>query len=160
MLIKIGSALINPEEIAAISPSLNDYNSAGEMATMIRFEFRNGGSIWIDATMDEAEAALIDAGVVTDLTADQEADDPHQPLLFDEEVKRLHELTSEGFEYLARDRDGRLWAFRQKPEFDGFYWAYPETDLDDVRMVIGFNFISEDDKEPTAINSLISRQPD
>ena len=156
MLIKIGSALINPEEIAAISPSLNDYNSAGEMATMIRFEFRNGGSIWIDATMDEAEAALIDAGVVTDLTAEQEADEsPIPPLLDEEEVEELRKLASDGYEYLARDKDDKLWAFRRKPEYGGFYWSDPGPGGAGARLVIGFRFIGAEDEEPTDISKLL-----
>ena len=153
MLIKIGSALINPEEIAAISPSLNDYNSAGEMATMIRFEFRNGGSIWIDATMDEAEAALIDAGVVTDLTAEQKDDEQPAPPLCVEEVAKLTELAGDGYKFLARDKDGRLYAFVHKPEYGGFYWEDPKRDS--ALQVDGLTFISEDDEEPTEISSLI-----
>lgn len=153
MLIKIGSALINPEEIAAISPSLNDYNSAGEMATMIHFEFRNGGSIWIDATMDEAEAALIDAGVVTDLTAEQEADESPIPPLHDEELAKLTELASAGYKYLARDKDGSLYAFGHKPEYGGFYWEDPQRDP--ALQVDGLTFISEDDEEPAEISSLL-----
>ena len=154
MLIKIGSALIDPEEIAAIIPSLNDWTSAGVMATMIRIEFRNGGSTWIDATMDEAEAALIDAGVVTDLTADKDEDELPGLMIPDEEIQNLKELYSADYRYLARDKDGSLYAFRNRPEYGGFYWDDPEREP--ALRIDGLSFVSAEDEEPTEISSLLA----
>ncbi|MBQ6359408.1 MAG: hypothetical protein IJI97_10760 [Clostridia bacterium] len=114
---------------------------------------RNTYSILTDATMDEAEDALIDAGVVTDLTAEQEADESPIPPLHDEELAKLTELASDGYKYLARDKDGKLYAFRHKPKYGGFYWDDP--DPAPALQVDGLTFISEDDKEPTEISSLL-----
>lgn len=94
MLIKIGSALIDPEEIAAVSPYSDETLSALEKATHVCIVFKQGESLWIDATMDEAEAALIDAGVVTDLTAGKDEDDLAGLMLPDEEIQKLKELYS------------------------------------------------------------------
>lgn len=155
MLIKIGNALVDPFEIAAIAPDRDECLSDYEKAVLIRIELRHGGSIWIDATMDEAEAALIDAGVVTDLLTDLEPDD--SPLqLTDEESERLRELESDGYKYLARDKDGKLYAFRQKPVFRGFYWVELEP-VSDNALQVGedFDFIQWDDAEPTEIEQFL-----
>lgn len=66
MLVKIGSAFIDPTEIAAVMPDREDGLTELELATQICITLKQGGSFWLDATMDEAEAALIDAGVIED----------------------------------------------------------------------------------------------
>lgn len=155
MLIKIGSALIDPEEIAAISPYRDESMSDVEKSTHVCVVFKRNDSLWIDATMDEAEAALIDAGVVTDLVADDGTDEEPVPLITHEEKVQLYELEEEGYKYLARDRDGKLYAFRRKPENGGFYWSDPGPGSAGALQVIGFNFVSEDDEEPTEIGLLL-----
>ena len=147
MLIKIGSALIDPEEIVAIKPYSDDYMKICVM-------LRNTYSILTDATMDEAEAALIDAGVVTDLTAKHGDDEPPAPPLCVEEVAKLTELAGNGYKFLARDKDGRLYAFEHKPEYGGFYWEDPKRGP--ALQVDGLTFISEDDEEPTEISELLN----
>lgn len=150
MLIKIGNALVDPNEIAVIQPDRNERLSDYDKSTHILIELRNGGSIRIEAAMDEAEAALIDAGVVTDMTADH---DPVPPLT-DAEVNKLYELKSDGYKYLARDKDGMLYAFQHKPKYGGFYWDDP--DLAPAMRVDGLSFVSEEDEEPTEICSILS----
>jgi hypothetical protein len=154
MLIKIGSALIDPEEIAAVSPYSDETLSALEKATHVCIVFKHGESLWIDATMDEAEAALIDAGVVTDLTAGKDEDDLAGLMLPDEEIQKLKELYSADYRYLARDKDGSLYAFRHRPEYGGFYWDDPERDL--AFRIDGLSFVSAEDEEPTEISSLLA----
>ena len=154
MLIKIGNALVDPFEIVAIAPDRDECPLGYEKAVLIRIELRHGGSLWIDATMDEAEAALIDAGVVTDLLTDLEPDD--SPLqLTDEESERLRELESYGYKYLARDKDGKLYAFQQKPEYGGFYWMDPDPAGAGALRIDGFSFIGVDDNEPVEICRLL-----
>ncbi len=154
MLIKIGSALIDPDEIAAVSPYSDETLSALEKATHVCIVFKHGESLWIDATMDEAEAALIDAGVVTDLTAGKDEDDLAGLMLPDEEIQKLKELYSADYRYLARDKDGSLYAFRHRPEYGGFYWDDPERDL--AFRIDGLSFVSAEDEEPTEISSLLA----
>ena len=154
MLIKIGSALIDPDEIAAISPYSDEALSALEKATHVCIVFKRGESLWIDATMDEAEAALIDAGVVTDLTAGKDEDDLAGLMLPDEEIQKLKELYSADYRYLARDKDGSLYAFRNRPEYGGFYWDDPERDP--ALRIDGLSFVSAEDEKPTEISSLLA----
>ena len=150
MLIKIGNALVDPDEIAVIQPVQNEQSKS----THILIELRNGGSTWIEAAMDEAEAALIDAGVVTDLTAGKDEDDLAGLMLPDEEIQKLKELYSADYRYLARDKDGSLYAFRNRPEYGGFYWDDPECET--ALRIDGLSFVSAEDEEPTEISSLLA----
>lgn len=159
MLIKIGSALIDPEEIAAVSPYSDETLSALEKATHVCIVFKQGESLWIDATMDEAEAALIDAGVVTDLTDDPPQDEDAAPELSAFEIEELCKLYENEYRYMARDKDGKLYAYRRKPEYGGFYWSDPGPGGAGALQVCdfaGFKFIGEDDSEPTKISELLN----
>ena len=144
MLIKIGSALIDPEAIVVIKPYPDEY-------LKIEIILNNGTSFLTDASMDETEAALTVAGVVNALTPDP--DDAPVPDMDEDEIDRIVELKSDGYEYLARDKDGKLWAYRVEPEDDGSYWS---SEIGGARQVFeGFDFITKNDKKPTEINSLL-----
>ena len=116
MLIKIGTAYVDPLEISAIQPdrdvSLPDY----ERAQQICITLKEGPSFWIDASMDEAEAALIDAGVI------EEPDFREPPELSQAETEDAEELSAAGFEYLARDGDGKLFAYHRRPTDNAGFW--------------------------------------
>lgn len=154
MLVKIGSAFIDPNEIAAIVPDREDGLTGIEQATQICITLRQGGSFWIDAPMDEAEAALIDAGVI-----ENPYPEPPEPEveLTDEEMAKLRDLESDGYLYLARDKDGKLFAFRHVPEYDGAYWNDPSINAaaGTLRIHEGFDFIDADAEEPTEIFRLL-----
>lgn len=156
MLIKIGNALVDPNEIAVIQPDRNERLSDYDKSTRILIELRNGGSIWIEASMDEAEAALIDAGVVTDLTDDPPQDEETAPALSAFEIEELCKLYENEYRYMARDKDGKLYAYRRKPEYGGFYWSDPGPGgAGALQVCDGFEFIGEDDSEPTDISELL-----
>lgn len=155
MLIKIGSALIDPDEIAAISPERREHLELEcDEATSVFVILKGGGGLWANTTMDEAEAALIDAGVVTDLTAGKDEDDLPGLMLPDEEIQKLKELYSADYRYLARDKDGSLYAFRNRPEYGDFYWDDPEREP--ALRIDGLSFVSAEDEEPTEISSLLA----
>ena len=149
MLIKIGSALIDPNEIIAIKPYPDDC-----MKTCVIL--RNTFSILTDAAIDEAEAALIDAGVMTDLTDDPPQDEDAAPALSAFEIEELCKLYENEYRYMARDKDGKLYAYRRKPEYGGFYWSDPGPGgAGALQVCDGFEFIGEDDSEPTEISKLL-----
>lgn len=147
MLVKIGSAFIDPMEIAAVMPDREDGLTELELATKICVTLKQGGSFWLDATMDEAEAALIDAGVI---------EDPYPDVLdlSSDEMAELIRLRRAGCKWIARDIDGKLFAYRCKPVFDGAYWdAGAPNDAEGVRE--GFDFIEAGEAEPYAIGDLL-----
>lgn len=145
MLIKIGDAWIDPEEIAMILPDQPVEDWTPEDSQNICVQLRHGSSMWIRATMDEAEAALIDAGYIEDPAADE------APELSDAELDELTGLEELGFKYVARDADGKLYAYFEKPTKDGAYWN--SRDGQPVKLKEDFDFI--DDSEPWSIAWLL-----
>ena len=148
MLIKIGSAWIDPEEIAMILPDQPVEYWTPEDSQNICVQLRHGSSMWIRATMDEAEAALIDAGYIENPYPEDDT-----PELTGEEREVLSGLYVRDFEYLARDADGKLYAFRDKPEKDGAYWNSFANKAEPIDE--DFDFVAYDDEEPWSIPYLL-----
>lgn len=144
MLIKIGNCWVDPNEIAAIFPTA-DLPSTPKVGITLR----SGGSTWAETTMDEAEAALIDAGYIENPYPEE--DEP--PELTQEEHDAAADLYDRGFEWLARDKDGKLYAYRDKPKRDGAYWDTPVSKAE--RIDEGFDFVAYDDEEPWSIGYLL-----
>lgn len=113
MLIKIGTCWVDPSEIAAVQES--DPNRE------LMITLRGTEIIYVKATMDEAEAALIDAGAIEDPYPEEAFE---TPALSDEERTELEALDAQGYEYIARDADGELYAYKCEPgRADGYYFA-------------------------------------
>lgn len=144
MLIKIGNAWVDPQEIAAFFPTA-DLPSTPKIGIILH----SGGNVWAESTMDEAEAALIDAGYIENPYPEE--DEP--PELTDGEVEVLHDLYHRDFEYLARDADGKLYAFRDKPEKEGAYWNSFANKAEPVDE--GFDFVVYEDEKPWSIAYLL-----
>ena len=152
MLIKIGDAWVDPAEIAMITTDRSGirFVSAPD-AEQICIQLRHGACTWVSsATMDEAEAALIDAGYIENPYPEE--DEP--PELTDGELETLADLHNRAFEYLARDKDGKLYAFRNKPEKDGAYWNTYDNDKAE-RIDEGFDFVAYEDEKPWSIAWLL-----
>ena len=143
MFVKIGDAWFNPDEITAISLPSDMKDPAKIIVTL-----RQGVSVWPDATMDEAEAALIDAGYIENPYPENDT-----PELTDGEVEALADLHNRAFQYLARDADGKLYAFRDKPEKEGAYWNSFANKAEPVDE--DFGFISFEDEKPWSIAYLL-----
>lgn len=153
MLIKIGSAYVDPAEIAAIEPDRDDSLQAFERAQQICVTLKQGPSFWIDATMDEAEAALIDAGCIENPCPE----DVDPPVMTEDELEELRSLNRDGFSFLARDYDNWLFAYRNRPVHDALGWhseAFMGRGL--ARVCGKFDFVSKHDAEPTEIAPLLA----
>jgi len=147
MLVKIGDCWVDPQEIALIrgDEPVPDYQPNAGSQMLI--QLRRGAGIWITATMDEAEAALIDAGVI-------ENPYPEAPTLTDGEAEALQELFDNDYEWLARDSDGKLFAYAQKPT-RSVYWDVEADTHRPRRVEAPFDFITADDAEPWSIPYLL-----
>jgi hypothetical protein len=146
VLIKIGDCFVDPLEIAMICDS---YDSHLEVQPMICIHLRHGSGMWIHSTMDEAEAALIDAGVMEEPAEDETPD------LTDEEKEELTGLFDAGFEWLARDGDGKLFAYNAEPEKTGAFWDVKGDQFQAQRVKAEFDFIAADDAKPWSIPYLL-----
>ena len=136
MFVKIGDAWFNPDEITAIS-----LPSDMKDPTKIIVTLRQGVSVRPDATMDEAEAALIDAGVIENPYPD-EGDEPE---LTEEERAELQVLYDAGYKVLARDADGKLYAYMGSPTLEGGYYYAPGA-TKPAAVTGAFAFIGPADK--------------
>lgn len=124
MFVKIGDAWFNPDEITAISLPSDMKDPAKIIVTL-----RQGVSVWPDATMDEAEAALIGAGYIENPYPGE--DEP--PELTENERSELAALNANGYEYIARDADGKLYAYKCVPgRADGYFFARGASEAEKV----------------------------
>ncbi len=147
MLIKIGNYFVDPTEIAAVGGEFADIDGIHYINIWLR---KNEQSVLVESTMDEAEAALIDADVIED-----PADDPMALIV--EEMELLEQLDDEGYHFLARDRDGKLFAYRHMPTYDGAYWN-PETPVNDEVKALNRDacpFVTVDDAAPFDIREVL-----
>ena len=112
MLIKVGSAYVDPAEIAAAT-----YFDATQLDPE-RFEVTLHSGEWVTVycSAAEFEAALIDAGVI------EESDFREPPELSQAETEDAEELSAAGYEYLARDGDGQLFAYHRRPTDNAGFW--------------------------------------
>ena len=133
MLVKIGNSCVDPAEIVFIGDEHADIDGTH----YITVRFRGGGRSQVfEATMDEAEAALIDAGVIEEPVYDE------VPELTDEEDAKAQALFDAGYKYLARDEDGKLFAYKFEPvENQGFYMPGSPAETAE-RIDRFFDFIS------------------
>lgn len=109
MLIKIGNAYVAPAEIAAAT----HWDATKLDPERFEVTLRSGEWVTVYCSAAEFEAALIDAGVIEDPTTD------NLPELTEAELTKLGELHDSGYKYLARDADGKLYAYMSKPNLNG-----------------------------------------
>lgn len=117
MLVKIGDCFVDPLQIQAV----RDMFVPGDETPTVEIILANGECFEAQAAMDEAEAALIDAGVIENPYPEETFE---TPALSDEERIELEFLDAQGYEYLARDVDGKLYAYKCEPgREDGYYFS-------------------------------------
>ena len=118
MLIKIGDCFVNPDEIAAVRDM---FLPANDEQPTVEIILRGGACFDAEASIDEAEAALIDAGCID---SPYPEDGLEAPALSDNERIELEALDAQGYEYIARDADGKLYAYKGEPGLEaGYYYA-------------------------------------
>ena len=118
MLMKIGDCFVDPEQIQAVRDM---FVPALDETPTIEIILANGECFEAQAAMDEAEAALIDAGMIENPYSEEAFE---APALSDVERIELEALDAQGYTYLARDIDGKLYAYKCEPgREDGYYFS-------------------------------------
>lgn len=150
MLIRIRESFIDPAEIAVVRRAVDC------TCPTLDITLHCGVSCFVEGTVKELEDALIDAGWLINPRAEM-------PNLTDAEVDELVQLDAAGYRFIARDKDGKLYAYRNKPDYDGAYWTDPlcpqdplwindrSDELDDPL----FDFIHEADDSLTDIEKIL-----
>lgn len=154
MFLRVGQIIVNAEEIAAISPCSPAFPySSNESSDIVDIRLRTGGSVHAGASMSDVEEALSYAG----LMCDNPQADSCVPDLTDAEIETLTDLYNGGYLFLARDKDGKLYAYQHRPEWDGAYWSIPGAgSVGTTRITSGFEFIDSDADTPTEIEQLLA----
>ena len=127
MLIRIGDCFVDPEQIQAVRDM---FVPALDETPTVEIILANGECFEAQAAMDEAEAALIDAGVIENPYPEEAFE---APALSDNERIELEALDAQGYEYIARDADGKLYAYKCEPgRADGYYFARGAAEAEKV----------------------------
>lgn len=118
MLIKIGDCFVDPEQIQAVRDM---FVPGRDEAPTVEIILPGPTCFRAEATIDEAEAALIDAGVIENPYPEDELE---ALALTENERIELAGLDAQGYEYIARDIDGKLYAYKGEPGREsGYYYA-------------------------------------
>ena len=136
MLIKIGNVLVDPAEIAAVEAGMELPYEVLNPQLVIYLRGKTG-RLRLNATLDEAEAALIDAGYIENPYPE---DDDAAPELSTEERVELEAFDGQGFAWLARDADGKVFAYKEKPALENGYFFSPGA-TQPVQAVGAFAFL-------------------
>lgn len=146
MLIKIGDAWVDPEEISFMTPHLDadsfitSYVGTAENNAPVKpdtlINLKHGGAFVINTTLDEVEAALIDAGLIENPYSEED----EAPELSTEERVELEAFDVQGFAWLARDADGKVFAYKEKPMLENGYFFAPGA-TQPVQAVGAFAFL-------------------
>lgn len=99
-MIRIGNAIVNESEIAAIYPNHHEDRKIFIMT-------KHGDVVYTAASLKEAESALIEAGAL-----DIESDTMLAMRLF-----------TDGYRWIARDDAGEICAYESAPERCPFTWS-------------------------------------
>ena len=127
MLIKIGDCFVDPEQVQAVR---NMFVPGRDETPTVEIILPGPTCFLAEATIDEAEAALIDAGVIENPYPEDELE---APALSDNERIELEALDAQGYEYIARDADGKLYAYKCEPgRADGYYFARGAAEAEKV----------------------------
>lgn len=140
MLKKIGNIYVDPEEISAVELANDCLHPA--------LYLRAGSVIVVDAEEDELLAFLRDTELLPDTRAPEAFIE-----LTDEERDELLHFYAIGCVYIARDKDGKAWAYRRRPELRGFYW---EGGDDPEELLARYDFLEAGGEEPMDILALLA----
>lgn len=123
----------------------------------IHFDTRVVSTLYIDGDSDALSDELWQILREQQLTYVPEPDpepEDGEPILTEEERVILQNVYDAGYKFVARDKDGKLWAFRNEPTFDGYYWNDGTTDavkIKDVEM----DFLTWDAEKAPSIAFLL-----
>lgn len=121
----------------------------------LRIEFREEHARLMLPVYDEDESvhmigelyqAMLETGIAYQA--------PEESELSEETVDALQRLKDAGYEWLAEDADGKVYAFRHKPDREGGYWT--DRRANDAMRITDPDLLSfECDEEPVNIIYLI-----
>ena len=150
MLTKIGDSWVDLEAVAAA-----EYAEATKLdPERFLVTLRSGGTLCLYCSPGELEEALVRAGVAAG------GEDINVPGSIPEgDLSALVQLLNSGYQYLARDGDGTVFAYRNRPWKNRTYWTPATHDNTNVVSMgrDAFLFVEASAEEPFDIGEALGR---
>lgn len=141
MLKKLGNVYIDPEEIAAV-----EFDPVGGQPAI---HLLTGSVIFCEVSEPELVAVMTELGLLPDTRPPETL-----AVLSDYEEDELRHLYAMGFSWIARDKDGKAWAYKSRPELLGAYWEADEGPA--AKLVCKYDFLEPGGTAPMEIMSLLA----
>lgn len=141
MLKKIGNVYMDPEAVVAVEMDRE--------AMWPAFHLQTGAVIVADAEEDEVVAFLLETGLLQDTRPPESFIE-----LTEGECDELRHLYAMGCSWIARDKDGKAYAYRDRPELRGAYWEADEHPA--AKLEAGFGFLEPGGEAPLEILALLA----
>lgn len=132
MMIKIGNVYINPDEVAAMYPSIH---TEGKIWIVLK----GGRSVWTLADMEEAKRWLCEHGIPFD----------------DTDTLQAAELYASGYRYIARDAGMRLCAYESCPVRAEDFWYSESGETCEIRPE-SFKHVLWEDPKPVSLYNFLT----
>ena len=138
-MIRFGDAYITESEIAAIFPSDTTDDK-------VWIALKSGRMIRCEMDMIEAERVMVEQGLVP-----LDGVEPGAMHLL-----LLEDLAEQGYEYLARDADGMLFAYEQQPVKDENRWTKDDGEVLLIREPAFRQDVLWEDAEPSSVPIMLA----
>lgn len=150
-MIRVGNAILNEDLVAAIRPVDEDGIIVPEEASvLVVVDLAGGQEIVVHATMPEVRQVLEQAGV---LDVERSV---LQLALKEKEIKVLRTIHRENFHFVARDKDGKLFAYTAKPTKGKRTWMNDDETSTVLRIRAEIDCLSFEDEEPLDLDVLFA----
>lgn len=149
MMVKIGNTYFAEAAIEAIVPEWIVDRRSGKAVAHDSYDVHlaNGNIVTAKASEEEVAAVVSLLGLLA-------SDEPEIELERDE-LEELASLFGSGFRWAARDRDGKVFAYKDKPTKGRSCWQAYEH----MRLHHDFDAISFDDDAPLDLTKLFTGAP-
>lgn len=140
-MIKLGDCIFNEDVVVLVKPTEDG------KATSILLKYT--GKIRIEIPFEEAVGCFIAVGLLPGAAGTDVIQVPSEDVLV------LTQLHREGFRYLARDYDGKLFAYGCAPSKGVFGWRANHREGTPKRVSKGCAFVTWDDEQPLSITAML-----
>lgn len=144
-MIKIGNCYLSESQIAAIQPSAD--------GTRADVHLVNGGVLTVKVLEDDLRDLLGRTGIMQVVSA-------AEPLVMSpSEEFELKSAYENGCLFVAKDKNGQVFAYKEKPQRGKIDWACASDLYSPFRLRGDFDFLSFEDEEPLDLDALFGGFP-
>lgn len=147
-MIRLGNAILNEDYIAAIRPAnFKSFFEQEESVEGVIVHFSSGASLHVNASVVEAGKVLERVGLIEPV----EPKVSESVKLLDSEIYDLMAMYYAGFSFVAKDANGKVYAFSSRPTKGKTSWLNDDQNSWVRRLPGEFAALSFEDAEPLDI---------